>query len=132
MPRPRKCRRVEQIPGYTFFKPAGVPLADLFEVELTVEELEAVRLRDFLGLEHEECAQKMLVSRPTFQRILAAARRKIAYVLVKGAALKVAGGDFELAESALECLSCGHRWRGPACRRHTACPACASRDWRRA
>lgn len=131
MPRPPKCRRVEQFPGITFFKPSGIPLPELPEVILSVEELEAIRLRDLDGLEHEECAQKMSVSRPTFHRILAAARQKVAKALVNGAALRITGGNFKLTQHKLECRTCGHRWEGTICRRHTVCPSCSGREWHR-
>ncbi len=129
MPRPPKCRRVEQFPSITYFKPTGIPIFELTEIVLTVEELEAIRLRDLQELEHEECAGKMSVSRPTFHRVLASARQKVAFALVNGAALKITGGNFKLAEHKLECHKCGHRWEGTICRRRTVCPACAGRDW---
>lgn len=66
---------------------------------MSVEELEAVRLRDLEGLEYETCARKMSVSRPTFHRIIVAARKKIAAALVTGAALRITGGNFRLARS---------------------------------
>lgn len=131
MPRPPKCRRVEQFPGFTFFKPWGIPMSELSEVVLSVEELEAIRLRDLVGIDHEECAEKMSVSRPTFHRILAAARQKVAHALVNGAALRITGGNFELAHYNLECRSCGHRWEGTICCRRTMCPSCSGRDWQR-
>ncbi len=99
MPRPPKCRRVEFVPEITYFKPAGVPLVNLEEISLTIEELEAVRLKDLEALEQEQCAEKMQVSRPTFHRILAAARRKIAEALVEGKAIKVEGGNYHHAGS---------------------------------
>ncbi len=131
MPRPSKCRRVEQLPGYTYFKPAGVPMSELSEVVLSVEELEAIRLRDLTGIEHEACAEKMSVSRPTFHRILASARQKIARSLVNGEALRVEGGNFKLAQYKLKCASCGHQWEGTICRRRTLCPLCYGSDWQR-
>ena len=127
--RPPKCRRVEQFPRFTCFKPAGVPGPELDEVVMSVEEIEAIRLRDLLELEHEECAEKMAVSRPTFHRILASARKKIASALVNGAVLKISGGSFELAQQKLECRQCGFRWEGTDCCRRTVCPACAKKDW---
>jgi len=132
MPRPSKCRRVEQLPGYTYFKPAGVPMSELTEVVLSVEELEAIRMRDLTGIEHEACAEKMSVSRPTFHRILAAARQKIARALVNGEALRVEGGNFKLTQHKLECTSCGHQWEGTICCRRTMCPLCYGREWKRA
>ncbi|MBM7854620.1 putative DNA-binding protein (UPF0251 family) [Desulfohalotomaculum tongense] len=94
MPRPPKCRRVEFVPEITYFKPAGVPLLNLEEMALTVEELEAIRLKDLEGLEQEVCAERMQVSRPTFHRILAAARNKVAQALVQGKAIRIEGGNF--------------------------------------
>lgn len=95
MARPPKCRRVEFLPAVTHFKPAGIPLKDLEEVSLTVEELEAVRLKDLEGLEQEACAERMHISRPTFHRILSAARCKIAHALVNGSAIRVEGGNYK-------------------------------------
>ena len=78
MARPPKLRRVEYKPEYTYFKPAGVPKRELEEIILHVEEIEAIRLRDVEDLEQEACAQRMHISRPTFQRVLSSARKKIA------------------------------------------------------
>lgn len=58
MARPFKCRRVAFVPGVTFFKPAGIPLRALEEIRLTVEEAEAIRLKDLEGLEQEEGDEK--------------------------------------------------------------------------
>ncbi|MCG9969244.1 DUF134 domain-containing protein [Pelotomaculum terephthalicicum JT] len=129
MPRPPKCRRVEKFPQFTYFKPAGIPVTKLFEIHLTVEELEAIRLRDLEGLEYEECAQKMTVSRPTFYRIITAARRKIAEALVNGSALRVTGGNYSLAKYELACKICGHHWEDIICCRRTRCPVCNANNW---
>lgn len=129
MPRPSKCRRVEQMPGFTCFRPSGIPLSEMAEMVLSVEELEAIRLRDLAGLEHEECAEKMSVSRPTFHRVLTAARQKIATALVNGAALIISGGNFKLSSHHLECRGCGHRWEGAICCRRTVCPSCSGPNW---
>src|SRR5690554_7517712 len=89
MPRPPKQRRVERLPEVTVFKPAGLPRAPLAEVVLSVEELEAVRVKDLEKLDQEECAVKMRVSRPTFQRILGFARAQIADALINGNGLRI-------------------------------------------
>lgn len=130
MPRPPKCRMVEQLPKVTYFKPAGIPMPELTNVNLSVEELEAIRLRDLEGLEHEQCAEKMSVSRPTFHRILASARYKVADALTNGKALQVQGGNFRVMPGAMECTGCGHRWEGVPCRKNTRCPQCGSQAWR--
>jgi predicted DNA-binding protein (UPF0251 family) len=96
MPRPRHCRRVCFEPGITYFKPAGVPMIDLEEINLTVDEFEAIRLKDVDGLEQEQSAQRMNISQPTFHRLYLEARRKIADVIVNGKALKIEGGTYEI------------------------------------
>jgi len=97
MSRPLKCRRVAFLPEATYFKPAGVPLRVLDEVILSVEEAEAIRLKDLEGLAQAPGAEKMNISRPTFQRVLASARRKIADALLNGKAVRIEGGNFEVA-----------------------------------
>jgi predicted DNA-binding protein (UPF0251 family) len=97
MSRPLKCRRVAYVPGITYFKPAGVPLRALEEMQLSVEEAEAIRLKDLEGLEQEQGAEKMNISRPTFQRVLASARQKIADALLNGKAIRIEGGNFEMS-----------------------------------
>jgi len=59
-------------------------------LELRADEFEALRLMDYEGLYQEECAQRMGVSRPTFSRMVAEARRKVADVLVHGKRLLIA------------------------------------------
>ena len=97
MPRPFKQRRVFYIPQVTYFKPAGIPLRILEESRLSVEEVEAIRLKDLDGLEQEQCAEKMNISRQTFQRVLGSARRSIADALFNGKAIRVEGGNFEIS-----------------------------------
>ncbi|NQT05769.1 MAG: DUF134 domain-containing protein [Dehalococcoidia bacterium] len=97
MPRPIKDRRIAYMPEVTYFKPAGRPLRVLEESRLSIEEVEAIRLKDFNGLEQEECAEKMNISRQTFQRVLGAARRNIADALFNGKAIRVEGGNFEIS-----------------------------------
>jgi predicted DNA-binding protein (UPF0251 family) len=116
MPRPFKCRRVAFLPEASYFKPAGIPLRVLSEVRLSVEEAEAIRLKDLEGLAQAPSAQKMNVSRPTFQRVLASARQKIADALLKGKAIRIEGGNFEM-EPGLMPPAFGRRWGGHGRRR---------------
>jgi predicted DNA-binding protein (UPF0251 family) len=83
------CRRLRFRPKTNYFKPQGIPMRHLEEVALTKEELEALKLKDFDGLEQTEAAQKMKTSQSTFQRILSSARIKIAEAIVKGKALRI-------------------------------------------
>jgi predicted DNA-binding protein (UPF0251 family)/NAD-dependent dihydropyrimidine dehydrogenase PreA subunit len=108
-----KWRRVAFIPEVAYFKPAGIPLGALEEVGLTVEEVEAVRLKDLESLEQEDCAQRMRISRPTFHRVLGAARRKIADALINGKAMRIEGGNFALASQPFRCRRDGHEWQVP-------------------
>jgi len=128
MPRPVKCRRVSFFPEARYFKPAGVPIRDLETVCLTVEELEAIRLKDLEGLEQEQGAEKMNVSRPTFQRILTSARQKVADALFNGKGLRIEGGNFEFPPCHFRCVN-GHEWEVPFKdaqeQAPRACPTCS-------
>ena len=73
MPRPRSCRHINFDPAVTYFKPQGVPMRFLGMVDLSLEEVEALRLKNIEGLDQTECAKKMHTSQSTFQRILTSA-----------------------------------------------------------
>jgi len=130
MPRPPKCRRVDFVPEITFFKPAGIPLAHLEEIRLSLEEAEAIRLKDLEGLEQEECAKRMLISRPTFHRVLGSARKKVADALLYGKAIRIEGGNFEMAMRRFRCGDDGKEWDVPFDRMVSGppqvCPRCDS------
>jgi predicted DNA-binding protein (UPF0251 family) len=106
MSRPRKCRWVGREPEVTFFKPQGIPLKTLEHAQITVDELEALRLSDYEGLSHEDVARRMRVSRPTVTRMLAKAHRAVADALVNGKAICIKGGDYCLAGENF-CPRCG-------------------------
>ncbi len=81
----------------------------LEEVILTVDEFEAIRLADLESLYQEQAAEKMDVSRQTFGRIIESAHKKVAEALVKGKALKIEGGEIEMAEMRkFRCYDCQH------------------------
>ena len=89
MPRPRLCRRIRFNPNVTYFKPQGVPMRFLDVVELTTEEVEALRLKNRKDLKQVECAKRMKTSQSTFQRILSSAYEKVTDALVEGKAIKI-------------------------------------------
>lgn len=124
MSRPPKHRWVENIPSITYFKPAGIPLKHLLEINLTVDEVEAIRLKDLEGLEQEECAEKMGISRPTFHRIINNARNKIAHALIQGKAIRIKGGNFRLVGQPLTCSRCGQTWKLVPGNEKMQCPRC--------
>jgi len=68
----------------------------LEEVNLTLDELEAIRLADFDDLYQEDAAKKMNISRQTFGNIINSAHKKIADVLLNAKALKIEGGYCEI------------------------------------
>ena len=92
MTRPCRCRRIRCNPDSNYFKPRGIPLDMLEEINLTLDELEAVRLADLEGLYQEDAAKKMDISRQTFGNIVNSAHKKIANALLNGKALKIEGG----------------------------------------
>lgn len=110
MARPVKWRKIENIPIVPYFVPSEKDIDEMPGNILKLEELEAVRLKDLEGLEQEECAQKMQVSRPTFQRILISAREKISDSLVNGKTLKIEGGNFTRNICPVKCEDCGKEW----------------------
>ena len=89
MPRPKKCRHIKCQPNSYYFKPRGIPLVNLQEVIITIDEFEAIRLADYKELYHNDAAAEMRISRATFGRILAQGRRKVAEALICGKALKI-------------------------------------------
>lgn len=130
MPRRRCCGIVEEIPCCQRFVPEGGTDTGVYEISL--EELEAVRLKDVEGMDQTACAIRMRVSRPTFQRILQRARNKIALALVKGQTIIIQGGHYMLKNRVFECADCGHTWEVEPCSEggkhgyEIACPKCGS------
>ncbi len=128
MPRPVKWRRVGFIPGVVHFKPAGVPMTALDEVSLSMEEAEAIRLKDLEGMQQEDCAQRMKISRPTFHRVLGSARSKLADAIINGKAIRIEGGNYEMAVRRFRCNLDGQEWDVPSenvVDSHSQlCPAC--------
>lgn len=106
MARPVKIRKVEVFPIETYFKPLGKKKCECEEVTLKIEELEAARLKDLEGLSQEEGAQRMGISRQTYQNILDEARRKMTLALVEGKAIHIGGGDYTTKHCLFQCQEC--------------------------
>jgi predicted DNA-binding protein (UPF0251 family) len=109
-------------------------MASLESVDLSVDEFEAIRLKDLEGLEQTAAADSMRISQPTFHRVIEAARRKVADALVNGKAIRIEGGRHMSNENRkFKCVGCGHEWeelRGRA--RSRCCPKCGSNNVHRA
>lgn len=128
MPRQRCCGLIDDAIICQTFIPLGQ--SPLEGVVIKLEELEAIRLKDQVGLDQAECAASMGVSRATFQRILGAARSKIASALVEGRPIIIRGGHYLMKNRVFECVECGHVWEAEPCAlggKHgyeIACPRC--------
>lgn len=97
--RPRKCRCVRQEPKIRYFKPQGVPSSLLQEIDLTIDECEALCFADRQGLYQVEAAKKMKISRSTFCNIIESARKKVAEAILCGKAIRIGGGTYRLAKA---------------------------------
>ena len=128
MPRPPIERAVGSVPRVTLFKPAGIPGRDLEQLDLTVDELEAIRLVDLEGLSHEQAAAAMGVSRQTVGRVLERGRAKVAEALVAGKAILIGGGQYRVEPRQLCCAACGAVWTGDPDTASPACPSCGAAD----
>ncbi|RQD66898.1 MAG: DUF134 domain-containing protein [Tindallia sp. MSAO_Bac2] len=98
MARPKKKRTVCFVPSVREFGPLNQDADMLNSVEMSIEELESVRLMDYENLGQETSAEVMGVARSTFQRIYNDARKKIAYSLVQGAVIHIEGGEYRLCD----------------------------------
>lgn len=126
MPRPKNNRIVHEPPLFTDFKPTGVKGVDLDQVQLSLDEFEAIRLADYLGLSQEEAAGEMEISRPTFTRLIEKARKKLSEFIVEGRMLSIDGGNIHFRNNIIKCNSCGHMFRTKFNDVITKCPVCDS------
>jgi len=106
MPRPVKPRRITVVPKTHLFKPAGGRIRQEDCLNLNLEELEALKLKDIDGFDQQACADQMEVSRQTFQLILESARNKVATALVEGKGLKIEGGNYNYGGCSDICPRC--------------------------
>ncbi len=134
MVRPTKIRRIENVPNIELFKPAGIPNSKLEEYILTYEELESLRLKDIEGLDNISCADRMNISRTTFQRILGSARNKVAKALINGSSLRIEGGNYKLAKRKFRCENCDYELEKPfngVRGKELSCPKCKEKALKR-
>jgi len=106
----------------------GVPGRELQPLDLSLDELEALRLADLEGRDHAESAEQMEISRPTFSRLVTQARHKVARFLVEGLHLRIDGGDVHFSGNRYRCEDCGRLLNTSMERELDACPACGSRN----
>lgn len=126
MPRPPKTRQVSFFPPVTRFIPDTLPETVSGEIILSIDQFEAIRLKDYLVMNQEECATRMNLTQSTLQRILTSARTKLAAAIVEGKAIRIEGGNYRLLVSC-RCRSCGYKWEAQPDEDNTLnipCPSC--------
>ncbi|MDD4898944.1 MAG: DUF134 domain-containing protein [Methanocellales archaeon] len=109
--RPRCQRWISQVPVSNYFNPSSVPIWPPVmrppeTVNVKIEEMEAMRLVDFEGLEQEEAAREMGTSRKTLWRDLKSGRKKVVDALINGKAIEIKGGSYSVVEKEMnkKCL----------------------------
>ena len=125
MPRPFKNRKINGLFNSDCYKPNGIPMSMLAGVELSVDELEAMRLADLENMYQDAAAQKMGVSRQTFGNIIKNAHKKVADAIINGKALKIVSRGFSYSDAIRCCRDCGLIWR-KAVEQQATCPTCSS------
>ncbi len=93
--RPIKARIVSREPRTKQFSPRGTIGRPGYKV-LKFEEIESIRLIDYMGLDQRAASKLMGISQQTFSRILRKARKSLGEALVLGRIIKVKGGVFKI------------------------------------
>lgn len=128
MSRPKNNRFVKEPPIFTDFKPIGIRGKNLERVYLSIDEYEAIRLADEIGLSHEQAANEMKISRSTFSRLILKSRNKIADFIVNGKALSIEGGKFYFINNIFKCNDCGDLFKTKIKDNPYNCPNCNSNN----
>ncbi len=127
MVRPRIFRKISGTPEITCFRPEKENLDSLEPIEVTIDEFEAIRLRDYHDIHQKKSAEIMGISQPTFHRTLNSARKKISKALIEGNTIIVTGVDYITEKNKYKCNVCGFKWSSPE-KEYNKCPECQSED----
>jgi len=111
--RPVLNKIINTIPLFVHYVPHGVSEDKLEEITLTLEELESLNLKDKQGLDQNDSARKMGISRGTFQRLLKSARKKLISAILEGKAIRFKGGNYipDQHIEPVKCLSGTYHYR---------------------
>jgi uncharacterized protein len=93
-PRPHKKKFCSPHLRDYFFKPRGIAVSKSKTAILSGDELEAMRLCDFVDLDHEDAAKKVGISRRTLERMLNRGRQKVVGALLQGTAISINFPDY--------------------------------------
>ncbi|MDD4727559.1 MAG: DUF134 domain-containing protein [Dysgonamonadaceae bacterium] len=128
----RRPRKILNPPSIKGFKPFGIDpemKSSKGSVNLLFEEYEALRLRDYDGLNHHQASLMMNVSRPTFTRIYAAALQKVATAFVEGRQMTIEGGKVYFDSDWHQCNACECYFSHPHKQLPIEeCPLCGSKE----
>jgi predicted DNA-binding protein (UPF0251 family) len=128
MPRPKNNRIVHQPPFFTEFRPFGRSDRSTEKIILNLDEFEAIRLADLIGMSHEKAAAEMEISRPTFSRLIEKSRKKMAEFIFYGKSLRIYGGNIHFRRNIIQCVDCGHMYNLSVNETMTQCPECYSKN----
>ena len=106
------------------FKPFGLPACKKERVVIKMEEYESVKLIDYDSLSHDQAAEQMNVSRPTFTRIYNSALKSIARAFVEGRSIEIEGGCYEFDSDWYRCRKCYRLING--LENHSKCKNCCN------
>jgi uncharacterized protein len=126
-PRRKRLRKVLNPPVIKGFKPYGLDVEsrDGSVVNMHYEEYEAIRLCDYDMHNHDAASLMMGVSRPTFTRIYAAARQKVARAFVEGSRISIEGGKVYFDTDWYHCRGCRCYFNNPEKEEAVqSCPLC--------
>ncbi len=114
-------------PLFIAYKPMGIMRSALQRLPLAIDEYEAIRLADYLGMDHAEAAQEMEISRSTFSRLIEKSRNKMAQFLIDGKELFITGGNIHFRGNVIRCQDCGHMFKTRIETSFFECPECNSK-----
>ena len=126
-PRRKRFRRIVSPPALKGYKPIGVPFIETDTIFVLYEEYEALRLTNYEGLMHEEAANLMNISRPTFTRVYNSCIKKIARGFTEGKSIIIDGGDVEFDKQWFRCNDCYIIFHHSKIN-NPACPKCQSKN----
>ena len=126
MVRPRIFRKISKEPEIRCFKPENENIA-LEPTKITLDEFEAIRLRDYHDIQQIKSAEIMGISQSTFHRILTSARKKISKALIEGNTIIIVGDDFITDKMRYKCNVCGFEWLSKE-KEYDKCLECQSQD----
>ncbi len=131
-PRIKKFRKVLNMPIIKGFKPYGLEANKQKKEAITLlfEEYEALRMCDYDMFNHSKAAAEMNISRPTYTRIYASAREKVAKAFVEGRQITIEGGKVYFDSDWYHCKKCGCFFNNPEKENKVSnCPLCGSDEF---